>query len=242
MLSRRRFLTSTAAAGVALATPPFAQVRAQQKRLIVDAQIHMWPANTTRPSLGSRCKAAASGTVHHRAGGAADGRGRCRARGDRAADAGRRASRLRAGGGETLSRPLRHHGAHCARPAGARGAVCDLARPAGRAWRAAELRCDRGEVAHRWHGGLVLAGGGEGQPAGDVPHDRATTSVREHRRAASAAAADHRPHGRVVGDGSQEDGAGNDRAGGRARQISQRVSEALVGAADVERVRIRSET
>ena len=45
MLSRRRFLTSTAAAGVALATPLFAQVRAQQKRLIVDAQIHMWPAN-----------------------------------------------------------------------------------------------------------------------------------------------------------------------------------------------------
>jgi predicted TIM-barrel fold metal-dependent hydrolase len=42
MLSRRHFL----AAGAALATESIAPVRAQQKRLIVDAQIHLWPANT----------------------------------------------------------------------------------------------------------------------------------------------------------------------------------------------------
>src|SRR5262249_4737582 len=43
-LNRRRFLTGTAAAGLALATPPaLAQPR---KRLMVDAQIHMWPLNT----------------------------------------------------------------------------------------------------------------------------------------------------------------------------------------------------
>jgi len=45
MLSRRQFLAGTAATGVALATPPFAPAAAQQKRVIVDAQIHMWPAN-----------------------------------------------------------------------------------------------------------------------------------------------------------------------------------------------------
>jgi predicted TIM-barrel fold metal-dependent hydrolase len=47
MLSRRRFLTGTVATGLALATqrvqPLFAQ---PAKRLIVDAQIHMWKANS----------------------------------------------------------------------------------------------------------------------------------------------------------------------------------------------------
>jgi predicted TIM-barrel fold metal-dependent hydrolase len=43
VLSRRQFLAGTATTGVALATAP---APAQQKRLIVDSQIHMWPANT----------------------------------------------------------------------------------------------------------------------------------------------------------------------------------------------------
>jgi predicted TIM-barrel fold metal-dependent hydrolase len=48
MLSRRRFLQGTAAAGALLATQPWLRAVAQpaRKRLIVDAQIHMWPANT----------------------------------------------------------------------------------------------------------------------------------------------------------------------------------------------------
>jgi predicted TIM-barrel fold metal-dependent hydrolase len=48
MLSRRRFLTGVAASGAMLATQPWSRAVAQvaRKRLIVDAQIHMWPANT----------------------------------------------------------------------------------------------------------------------------------------------------------------------------------------------------
>jgi predicted TIM-barrel fold metal-dependent hydrolase len=64
MFSRRQFLRGTVAAGAVLATQPLTPqgVLAQQparKRLIVDAQIHMWPPNTperpwvpgTRPQL-----------------------------------------------------------------------------------------------------------------------------------------------------------------------------------------------
>jgi predicted TIM-barrel fold metal-dependent hydrolase len=48
MLSRRRFLTGVAASGAVLSTQPWSRAVAQpaRKRLIVDAQIHMWPANT----------------------------------------------------------------------------------------------------------------------------------------------------------------------------------------------------
>ena len=47
MLSRRSFLNSTVGAGVALATAQQAAPRpaaAQAKRLIVDAQVHLWKA------------------------------------------------------------------------------------------------------------------------------------------------------------------------------------------------------
>ena len=48
MLSRRRFLIGTVGTGVALATRGFAPAAAEPapRRLIVDSQIHMWPANT----------------------------------------------------------------------------------------------------------------------------------------------------------------------------------------------------
>jgi predicted TIM-barrel fold metal-dependent hydrolase len=48
MLSRRRFLTGVAASGAMLTAQPWSRAVAQpaRKRLIVDAQIHMWPANT----------------------------------------------------------------------------------------------------------------------------------------------------------------------------------------------------
>ena len=46
MFTRRRFLTGTAATGVALTTQRTAPAIAQQKRLIVDSQIHMWPPST----------------------------------------------------------------------------------------------------------------------------------------------------------------------------------------------------
>ena len=49
MLSRRRFLKDSAAAGLALATPTSQQAfsqAARPRRIIVDAQIHMWPAST----------------------------------------------------------------------------------------------------------------------------------------------------------------------------------------------------
>jgi predicted TIM-barrel fold metal-dependent hydrolase len=46
MLSRRRLLAGAAATGAALVAQRIVPVAAQQKRLIVDAQIHLWPANT----------------------------------------------------------------------------------------------------------------------------------------------------------------------------------------------------
>jgi predicted TIM-barrel fold metal-dependent hydrolase len=46
MLSRRRALTSIAATGVALAIQRVVPAVAQPRRLIVDSQIHIWPANT----------------------------------------------------------------------------------------------------------------------------------------------------------------------------------------------------
>src|SRR5215212_11836085 len=50
MLSRRRFLKSSATASLALASDPhqaLAQVApGRQRRIIVDSQIHMWPAST----------------------------------------------------------------------------------------------------------------------------------------------------------------------------------------------------
>jgi predicted TIM-barrel fold metal-dependent hydrolase len=62
MLTRRHFLTSTLGAGLALSTQavrPAAAQGAQQRRVIVDSQIHMWKASTldrpwvpgTRPQL-----------------------------------------------------------------------------------------------------------------------------------------------------------------------------------------------
>src|SRR5438067_12228700 len=46
MLSRRGVLTSLAATGVALAAERAAPAVADSRRLIVDSQIHLWPANT----------------------------------------------------------------------------------------------------------------------------------------------------------------------------------------------------
>jgi predicted TIM-barrel fold metal-dependent hydrolase len=59
VLSRRRVLTSLTATSVALATERVVPTVADARRLIVDSQIHMWPANTperpwvagTRPQL-----------------------------------------------------------------------------------------------------------------------------------------------------------------------------------------------
>jgi predicted TIM-barrel fold metal-dependent hydrolase len=46
MPSRRGFLAGTAATGVALATQHIEPAGAQQKRMIVDSQVHLWPAST----------------------------------------------------------------------------------------------------------------------------------------------------------------------------------------------------
>jgi len=52
MPSRRSFLTSTVATGVALSMQHVAATAAQQKRVIVDSQVHLWPASTPeRPWL-----------------------------------------------------------------------------------------------------------------------------------------------------------------------------------------------
>src|SRR3954454_21751737 len=106
MLPRRRALTSLAASGVALATERVAPAVAAPRRVIVDSQIHLWPANTPeRPWL-----AGAKPQLPER--GSDDERGGRRPRRHRSADARRRAARLCAGGGKTLSRSLRRHGAY----------------------------------------------------------------------------------------------------------------------------------
>src|SRR5829696_7698496 len=46
MLSRRQALTSLAATGAAVAVGRFTPAMAELRRVIVDSQIHMWPANT----------------------------------------------------------------------------------------------------------------------------------------------------------------------------------------------------
>ena len=52
MPSRRSFLSGTVATSVALSTQPFTAAIAQQKRIIVDSQVHLWPASTPeRPWL-----------------------------------------------------------------------------------------------------------------------------------------------------------------------------------------------
>ena len=52
MPSRRGFLTGTIATGVALSIQDTSTTVAQQKRLIVDSQVHLWPASTPeRPWL-----------------------------------------------------------------------------------------------------------------------------------------------------------------------------------------------
>src|SRR4051812_23053173 len=59
MLSRRRFLTGTAGVGLAMAAQYSAPALAQpaRKRLIVDAQIHLWKANTPdRPWFSPRAQ------------------------------------------------------------------------------------------------------------------------------------------------------------------------------------------
>jgi predicted TIM-barrel fold metal-dependent hydrolase len=52
MPSRRSFLTGTVATGVALSMQPATATVEQQKRVIVDSQVHLWPASTPeRPWL-----------------------------------------------------------------------------------------------------------------------------------------------------------------------------------------------
>ena len=46
MMSRRRFLSGTVGGGLALAGVQGAAAQPARRRLIVDSQIHMWPANT----------------------------------------------------------------------------------------------------------------------------------------------------------------------------------------------------
>ena len=89
MLSRRSFLNSTLGAGLASATSdqaaaPTPAVQPVRKRLIVDAQVHVWKAESADwpwiPGLKPQMRAA-----HHREAGAVDGRGRRRSRRHRAA-------------------------------------------------------------------------------------------------------------------------------------------------------------
>ena len=64
MLSRRQFVTSTLAAGVA----PASQIAIAQpaQRTIVDAQVHLWKAEVRGLEMGPRHEAADAGAIHNR--------------------------------------------------------------------------------------------------------------------------------------------------------------------------------
>ena len=82
MLSRRSFLNGVAGMGLAAAAPGAEQAAAQaaqppRRRLIIDAQVHLWKANTLDRPWPPNTTPAASGAVRLRQAHADDERGGC---------------------------------------------------------------------------------------------------------------------------------------------------------------------
>ena len=105
MLSRRGFLKTSLGAGVALAGARLAPAADQptRRRTIVDAQVHLWKAESPDWPWVPGVPPSASGAFHHREARADDGRRRRRSRRHRPALMARRPQRLRAGGGQAIS-------------------------------------------------------------------------------------------------------------------------------------------
>ena len=167
MLSRRSFLNSTLGAGLALATRNGGGADGgrptRAKRMIVDAQVHLWKAESPDWPWVPGSAAAAARAVHHREARADDGRGRRRSRRHRAAVMAGRPQRLCARGRQAISRPLRRHGPHPAEKPAIGGAAAEMEGAAGHARRPGDVHRARRRLAHRRHRRLVLAGGREGR-------------------------------------------------------------------------------
>ena len=139
MLTRRRFIGTTLGAGTALATGVQAALP-QQKREIVDAQVHLWKANTPDWPWVPGAKPQLPEPFTDRAGAAADGRGRRRPRGHRAADGSTTATTMRSKPHKRYPEPLRRHGPHSAAESEIGRAAAEVERAAGHARRARDVQ------------------------------------------------------------------------------------------------------
>src|SRR5262249_21625788 len=153
----------------------------------------------------------------------------------RAAVVGRRSQRARARGRTPLSRSLRGHGPHRAREAGEPRARSGMEEAAGHARHALHLphRSAAG-VAHRRHGGLAVAGGGESGDPADGARPRIAGRAREDRRASPRAQAHHRSR-RAASHHERAWRVRGSSEGVRARETPQRRREGLRGAVAVQR-------
>ena len=126
--------------------------------MIVDAQVHLWKANTPdRPWLPNRV-AQLPEPFTDRKTRADDGRSRRRPRRHRPAVLGGRSQRLRARGGAPIPGAFRRHGPHSGERSEIGKAVAGLEEAAGHARHQADVSSAAMDLADRRHRRLVLAG------------------------------------------------------------------------------------
>ena len=237
MLSRRGFINTTLGAGAALAAqgaqPGSAQAPAAQparKRLIVDAQIHLWKAETPdwkwvpgmTPQLPEpftieklvplMTEAGVDRVVVVPPSWPGD-------RNDYGLEAARAIDRF-------AVMPPRHS------PDPKQAALL----PSGKTARILGVRVTFTRspalpAGCRTAGGLVLAGGREGRPSRDVSRPREHAGFRQDRRASPATRPRHRPHGAVGRHRQGRQDCGGAHGDRHARQVSERVHQAVVVAA-----------
>jgi L-fuconolactonase len=186
MLSRRNFLNGTLGAGLALATSQQAAAQTPaapgaRKRLIVDAQVHVWKAESPDwPWVpGMKPQMPEPFTIEKLVP-LMDEAGVDRAVIVAAVLAGR-PQRLRHRGRQAVSRSLRGHGPHPLEEPAIGRAAAEMEGAAGDARRPGDVSRPRRPMAHRRHRRLVLAGRGEGRASRHVPDRRALGRIRPHR-------------------------------------------------------------
>ena len=183
MLSRRELLGSAVAAGATLASQKV--VAQPAKRTIVDAQVHLWKAESEdwKWVPGMKPQMPEPFTIEKLVP-LMDQAGVDRVvivppswpgdRNDYGLEAAKRyPNRFAVMGRIPLKNPQ------------VGGAAAEMEGAAGHARRARDVPRPGPGVADRWHAGLVLAGGRKGRPAGDVPDRWSDRGVRPRRRAPS---------------------------------------------------------
>src|SRR5215468_8557104 len=222
MLSRRGFLNSAFGAGLALTTAQQAPaqtpaVQPARKRLIVDAQVHLWKAESPDwPWVPGRTPQMPEPFTIEKLVPLMDEAGVDRAvivppswpgdRNDYALEAVRR---------------------YPGRFAAIGRAAAEMEGAAGHARRAAHAPSRAERAARERRRRLVLAGGREGAAACHVFGSRQRAEVQAHRRTSPATAVYHRSHESDPRDREGPRDQDHDRRGGGARQISQCVGQAL---------------